>query len=715
MKIDYTLFLPSENKTYRPSEGLIRDSLKEQNINQILADNSQGKTFLLNLLSYALFLDVTHRKQLTTEIQSRISKYDNTEEFQLSYTIEITLQNGRLLELKKDSNGPRKAFIDKQSYGPQNLLTQLEVLYDIPQNPFERILKVVSNVGKWNSEFLKQVQRAAMLLNRIDKALGDVRDESLIIRLEEEIQKEKARLEKTEEEENNVRNKIEEYNALILAKDVIGDYTKLKEAQINYADSETTFKKLKKPKKTEKKNSNIIESKRKSNALALESLSAHTKAVKKAIEDLSAFTDLTNISNRYLKLNKDWGLAQLEDENWPSDFTHFKTTIKEIITDIENCGDQLLDTPEYNNLKQLDYIKTVLERTLNNTGLKQIFKEKLNLNIDEILDKISDVLEDLTIINTVNSIKENLDKIPEKIAKLGKDIHNNVKAISIELSKGDGNQDDGKYDQAKFIFESAGRRLNEIKRGLEGKKITLNKTDVFKNIDDIKEIKTIIQSLTTKYKGVDISKLESIKRDIQNRKIPEIENSITSKNARLKEEKGKSNATFNEDEIKRLSFFTKQMKFLLQNLNHFAKPIQKYESGEQIIITDDIDSQFIDITGSMIAQSLNNFILRANGERKEIHSFNIATKKFICTDGTSVLSSEVSTGLTTATYLAQKIRLATKNNLFFFFDEIAAVSDASLEIVNDAIKEKMAENKSVTAIYTAVDNNDPNLKVKHLL
>lgn len=82
MKIDYTLFLPSENKTYRPSEGLIRDSLKEQNINQILADNSQGKTFLLNLLSYALFLDVTHRKQLTTEILSRISKYENTEEFQ---------------------------------------------------------------------------------------------------------------------------------------------------------------------------------------------------------------------------------------------------------------------------------------------------------------------------------------------------------------------------------------------------------------------------------------------------------------------------------------------------------------------------------------------------------------------------------------------------------------------------------------------------------
>ena len=715
MKIDYTLFLPSENKTYRPSEGLIRDSIKEQNINQILADNSQGKTFLLNLLSYALFLDVTHRKQLTTEILSRISKYENTEEFQLAYSIEITLQNGRVLELNKDANGPRKAAIDKQSYGPQNLLTELEVLYDIPQNPWERILKVVSNVGKWNTDLLEQVQKAAMLLNRIDKALGHVRDENVITSLEEEIKKEKTRLEKAENDGKAIQNQIREYRALILARSVISNYTELEAAQIKYADAETEFKKLKKPAKTAKKNSNVIKSKRQSNALALEAISTSTNTVTRAIEDLSTYADVTNISNRFVKLNKDWSLAQLEESDWASDFTHFKNTIKEIITDVTNCGDKLLETPEYTNLQQLDYIKTVLERTLGNAGLKQIFTEKLNLNIDEILDKISDVLEDLTIINTVNNIKEDLSKIPEKVAQLGKAIHDNVKVIQTELLKGDGKKDDGKYDQAKFSLDRATRGLEEKKRSLKENKVKLSKTDSFKNINDRKEIVTLIQNLTSKYRNVDVSRLESTERDIQNRKIPDIERALTSKKARVKEEKSKSNAKFDEDEIKRLSFFTKEMKFFLKNLNHFASPIEKYESGEQIIIDDDIDSQFIDITGSMIAQSLNNFILRANGERKEIESFNIATKKFICTDGTSVLSSEVSTGLTTATYLAQKIRLATKNNLFFFFDEIAAVSDVSLEIVNDAIKEKMSENKSVTAIFTAVDNYDPKLKVKHLL
>ena len=117
----------------------------------------------------------------------------------------------------------------------------------------------------------------------------------------------------------------------------------------------------------------------------------------------------------------------------------------------------------------------------------------------------------------------------------------------------------------------------------------------------------------------------------------------------------------------------------------------------------------------MIAQSLNNFILRANGERKEIYSFDIASRKFLCSDNTSVLSSEVSTGLTSGTYLAQKIKLATKSNLFFFFDEIGDVSNKTLEIVNDAIKEKIAEGKSVTAIYTSVDNTDAALKIRHLL
>lgn len=714
MKIDYSLFLPSENKTYVPSPGLIRDGISEQNINQILADNSQGKTFLLNLLSFALYVDVTHRSKLDDRVIARISKYENTAEYKLCYNIEITLEDGRLLQLTKDIEGKRKASVDGESYGAQNLSSLLEVVYDVPQDPLTRILKVLSDVGQWNDNLSKSVTSSGIQLSRAVNKLKESRDENLIEKYAQEIKNTDELLVNLNKESKDLRKQIKEIESLESARLLLMSYTEFKRAQLEFASAQKTLNNTKKPTKTVKKNTILITTKRQENAEHLMSISAEKRKIQTALEKLVEHTDVNLLSKRFTRLENNWELSSLEDGSWIEGFSYFKKSINDIVTDLLNTADNILDAPEFANLKALDNIKNILEKTLENAGLNKIFQEKLGLNLDEILDKISDVLEGLTILETVKVVKINIDNVPEEISKLGREIHNSVKIITAELAKGD-SSDDGSYDLANTSFILAQRKLKSNKETLKKMKAELMSMPHFEDCYNEELLKGAMEVLTRKYKNADKNSLNIRESDINNRKIRDAFQSLNTYKAKFNEEDAKSNIKYDSSSRKKLAEYSSWMKNLGRNLNAFSAPIKQYENGQSIKIEHPMDEQFIDITGKMIAESLNNFILRADGERKEIFSFDISSRKFLCSDNTSVLSSEVSTGLTSGTYLAQKIKLTTKSNLFFFFDEIGDVSNKTLEIVNDAIKEKIAEGKSVTAIYTSVDNTVAALKIRHLI
>ena len=167
--------------------------------------------------------------------------------------------------------------------------------------------------------------------------------------------------------------------------------------------------------------------------------------------------------------------------------------------------------------------------------------------------------------------------------------------------------------------------------------------------------------------------------------------------------------TFNK--IKKLQT---DIMLLNNNVINFQKPIKKYKTG-QTIQTDHIeDEKFIAVVGGIIASSLNNFIIRTGGEKKEISSFDIAKDKFLCLDGSSILKSEVSTGISSATYLTQVINNSDKPNMLFLFDEIGDISESSMNIVVQAIKNKISKTSTCTAVMTRVDHADEKLKLTHL-
>ena len=112
-KIDYTLHIKGEGKTYDPRPELINPINNSNNkIFEITADNSYGKTFILNLLAYALEADKLDEAKILNSIRNSITRYDNDDSYELEYNINLELPGGKELKLLKEKKGGKLIKLD---------------------------------------------------------------------------------------------------------------------------------------------------------------------------------------------------------------------------------------------------------------------------------------------------------------------------------------------------------------------------------------------------------------------------------------------------------------------------------------------------------------------------------------------------------------------------------------------------------------------------
>ena len=248
MKIDYTLAIHSENKQFKPKEE-IKSHIAENQVNLITAGNSNGKTFILNLLSYALFLDANPAKSLPSKILSRISKFNNAEEFALEYSIEIKLANGQKFGVVKAANGERKAEVNNKPYGHKNLTSIIDVVYDVPSDPAERITNVISSVDQWNDALLDKTKASAYAMGQLVKRLKESRNENLIQELKEQIENGEKRKDELEEEKKEIQESIDSLEDLRKLKLVRQKLLDKNEALVKMKGYKSDLDKCPKPKK----------------------------------------------------------------------------------------------------------------------------------------------------------------------------------------------------------------------------------------------------------------------------------------------------------------------------------------------------------------------------------------------------------------------------------------------------------------------------------
>lgn len=710
MKIDYTLAIHSENKQFNPKEE-IKSHISENQVNLITAGNSNGKTFVLNLLSYALFLDANPAKSLPSKILSRISKFNNAEEFALEYSIEIKLANGQNLVLSKAPNGERKAEVDNKPYGHKNLTSIIDVVYDVPSDPVERITNVISSVDQWNDALLDKTKASAYAMGQLVKSLNENRNENLIQELKEQIENGEKRKDELEKEKEEIQESIDSLEDLRKLKLVRQKLLDKNAALVKMKGYKSDLDKCPKPEKKAKRNDQLIKKYRAANSEHLLEIQSTLKVISDAITTLSEHTNISHFTKRLQDKPDYTSSIETEENDWFELHHSYTKIVDEVTNDMINSCDKILDNPAAQELSSLKRIHSVISASSKLISLKSLLSEKMNLDVEILLDQLSDIIDDATKYNEVDAVKNKLRNIGDNLRNLGSSIFQNVKLINAEKTKGTEDSSNkyqeiyDKWVQAEQSFNRLSKEHNDLVLKLR-KHFQVNATELKALDNNINSLQRICKDKSlpaTKDKLIDVT-----------RKLKDQDTKVTSNKTKLSIEDAKRDLDIKPETLGVINKLQKDIMMLNNNVLNFQKPIKKYKTG-QTIETDHIEDQkFIEIVGEIIASSLNNFIIRSGGEKKEISSFDISTDKFLCIDGSSILKSEVSTGISSATYLTQVINNSNKPNMLFLFDEIGDISESSMKIVVEAIKQKITTNSTCTAVMTRVDHADESLKLAYL-
>ena len=144
---------------------------------------------------------------------------------------------------------------------------------------------------------------------------------------------------------------------------------------------------------------------------------------------------------------------------------------------------------------------------------------------------------------------------------------------------------------------------------------------------------------------------------------------------------------------------------IIANTSQFKEMISEIETGDLSKFKDEEDIQFIDIAGKIIAYSMDNKLLRADGEFVELISYDMVKQEFHCSDNLIIKKDDVSTGLASANYLKQRIENVEGKYVVVLLDEIGNMAQNALDKVIDSIKKLEDQNRLVLAVFTRPNSN----------
>ena len=152
----------SNIRTFTPM--VIRGPLS--NISVISAPNSAGKSTLMNLIALSLFGAEPNVKSVNEALREQILALTNFEIQKVTFWIRLTDKSGKNGFIIKKENFDTKDIIRKEiENGVEKLIDsdrfhkKYELIYDIPDNPLERLKDLTNSVKlqqtKWNAQLAR--------------------------------------------------------------------------------------------------------------------------------------------------------------------------------------------------------------------------------------------------------------------------------------------------------------------------------------------------------------------------------------------------------------------------------------------------------------------------------------------------------------------------------------------------------------------------------
>ncbi len=712
MKIDYSLNIIGEQVTYSPRVEFIGPIINsDSRIFEITAGNGYGKTFMLNLISYACYSDKLNDDYILKSLRESIARFDNPDDYKLTYDLEFNLPDGKKLNLFKNASEKRVVQIDGDLLqNPSTIHNTIKVLYDVPVNPSDRLNAVIKDLGNWNNNLYFKLEKYWKYLRGLQLDFNNIRDDSKIKLFEDKINSLDQEIAKKSLAINEIETSLKNlnvYNALLELSKEQKNHMAIDE---NLSKSTKKLQTLHKPIMIEKKDEDEIQ------RLQIEK-NKHIFEIKRIISELlnlvsnnhelaKLVQDETNLK-QYLESIKSIEIEKLIiSDEYVKELNSFSKNIENLTDEInffirsEEMGKKYI---VYNFLKKL--LEEI--RTLKESNADDILEKILNTTSNTLQDEIQKSLN-LNKIPDYSEVKSLLrEKLPKTKSLISSVFRINGKLEKESAKKGvDSNGD--LYYKTKAEIENyklnKKDKENSIRRLRYQISTALNMDDSKLSFEKVYELTNIFRILLSK--NNDLDNLPQVIRNKTNeKKLRHSEKEKLEESKRMNEtilsiEKKKKDSIFSEKEKDNINKIIKSLSFVIKNLGSFNDLIRSINSGDLNSFKDKEDQEFINIAGKIIAYSMDNKVLRTDGNYIQLEYYDMLKKEFHCENNIVIKKDDISTGLASANYLRQRIDNVEGTYVIVLLDEIGNMAKDTLGEVIKSIKKLENKKKLVLALLT---------------
>ncbi len=721
MELDYALEIVKEKKNFSPNEVITKYlNSTHSRIIEINAGNGYGKTFLLNLIAYSLRGTEIKKDTINSTLKERISRYNISNDYLLSFDIKYDLPNGQsLISTKKKGSNEIGTYIkdidginDNINLGAPTLHKELTIFYDVPSDPGNRLNGVLDSIFNLNLKLTDSVLQLYTLVNTLSNKCENTKNNNLVFELENERE---TFITSEESIKLLINKKADQLKQIVKAINILKLQEELRNFETFKIDSDrkySIFSKIKKPTIEKPKDEKIIIDLGKKLDDLVSSLVEKILGVIKIIESnqiialLNENPNLKEIYNNFTKINqsKIKSLEQGEAQKLGDDFFKISSGLITIILNIEK-------NPENQERQQYQTFLEFLD-----TIEPKILTEVIKINKNEIIKTLQKKINDLQLPADFKSEKKFLNNLGESAKEILAKIFITNRDIIKEKNKVATNPNDTEiYYSSKESFEIASQKLKDCETEITLLKNELKSAGLTDSIISDRQLLSRelgVLSSNSELKALMINKESSRKELLESKKRLEDEKTQIERKRilvelKLENENKKSDELLTTDQknrLKNIAMSIQAIQLIHRRFSTFFSKREEISELSKMTQNSLFGKSFLQISGNYIAKSMDNKLLKSDGVFESFKYFNIIKKEFELLDGSVIKQDDIATGLASGNYLKQRISNLEGKYLVILLDEIGNMDKKILQEVIESIKKLENEGRLVLALLAKPGN-----------
>lgn len=690
IEFDYVLVRDEGTRTttFKPNE--IASPLP--NLALIEGPNASGKSTLLNVLALAFYGLKTPR--LNAALREKIRDLVQSDHQRLKFRIKISDEEGRsILEAVKD-DPERQDIVVKEYDGERAHILSAEafqrkynLIYDIPDNPIERLAQLVVEIREVQNHFANRVGSMKNTILRYVTEIKAAGDPKLVEKLTLTIaaNQEQAEKQVTEKERyEQVLTLLEKYRIGRAFAQAFQDYTRVQ------GDLEEAQTELERAKKQAKKVDSKARQRRNAVIQEVEEMKQRHRSLASNLKYILPKDEKDRL-DLWDRIDFDSALRQRELPDLPWELVrHFRGILQKMID-----GNRAKMT----EAKIFTELLTVL-RKYRDSDVVIPGVQKPVIDFIEMLEKVSDEYESARILQErIYSAFEEFDKLDQDRRELG-ELLTELGSLGDSTVTEDSSEVFEEEELARVVrlqdeFAAAETKCQHL--GRECVKVGLNPDDVHSEIDALASEEALSSYLP--YDEDELRKAsEHLRADIATRseRLKRLQLDIEIRKADLARLEKKEPHRFQKMQPQ-LEDLLEKCQALEQKLSRqYAGYLDKLSQQRAIAPSSSEEKKYFDAAGQYLGRKLKR--VRHVDREYEVVTVDFPLREIRTKEGVRIRLSDMGTGQSQSAYLQGLLNSDDDRIIMALFDEVAMMDSKSLKPILRRLNELSRAKKLILGV-----------------